>query len=36
MAQKVFVEILDDIDGTPATHTIPFRACLIWRVSCSR
>ncbi|WP_410630973.1 histone-like nucleoid-structuring protein Lsr2 [Amycolatopsis sp. cmx-4-83] len=24
MAQKVFVEILDDIDGSPATHTVPF------------
>ncbi|MFI5589370.1 Lsr2 family protein [Amycolatopsis sp. NPDC051758] len=24
MAQKVLVEMLDDIDGTPATHTIPF------------
>jgi nucleoid-associated protein Lsr2 len=24
MAQKVLVEILDDIDGRPATHTVPF------------
>ncbi|WP_284739922.1 histone-like nucleoid-structuring protein Lsr2 [Amycolatopsis sp. RTGN1] len=24
MAQKVLVEMLDDIDGTPAAHTIPF------------
>ncbi|NBH07455.1 Lsr2 family protein [Amycolatopsis sp. SID8362] len=24
MAQKVFVEMLDDLDGTPATHTVPF------------
>jgi hypothetical protein len=24
MAQKVLVEMLDDIDGTPATHTVPF------------
>src|SRR3954454_8854664 len=24
MVQKVLVEILDDIDGSPATHTIPF------------
>ncbi|MEU8632693.1 Lsr2 family protein [Amycolatopsis sp. NPDC048633] len=24
MAQKVLVEILDDIDGSPATHTVPF------------
>jgi hypothetical protein len=24
MAQKVLVEMLDDIDGSPATHTIPF------------
>ncbi|SEF37572.1 Lsr2 protein [Amycolatopsis pretoriensis] len=24
MAQKVLVEMLDDIDGTPATRTIPF------------
>jgi hypothetical protein len=24
MAQKVLVEMLDDIDGTPAAHTVPF------------
>ncbi|UOZ02966.1 MULTISPECIES: Lsr2 family protein [unclassified Amycolatopsis] len=24
MAQKVLVEMLDDLDGSPATHTIPF------------
>jgi hypothetical protein len=24
MAQKVLVEILDDIDGSPATQTVPF------------
>ncbi|OXM59186.1 histone-like nucleoid-structuring protein Lsr2 [Amycolatopsis vastitatis] len=24
MAQKVLVEMLEDIDGTPAAHTIPF------------
>ena len=24
MAQKVLVEMLDDIDGTPATQTVPF------------
>jgi hypothetical protein len=24
MAQKVLVEMLDDIDGSPASHTVPF------------
>lgn len=24
MAQKVLVQMLDDLDGSPATHTIPF------------
>lgn len=24
MAQKVLVEMLDDLDGSPATHTVPF------------
>jgi hypothetical protein len=24
MAQKVLVEMLDDLDGTPAVHTVPF------------
>jgi hypothetical protein len=24
MAQKVLVEMLDDLDGTPAAHTVPF------------